>query len=341
VSQEHGPRIGIASVNKADWHIGILRSGEGEYGRAAWIAYGVENNHKHQDGMNLGLFAHGLDLMPDFGYPPVQFGGWNNPKADWYRGTASHNTVVVDGRNHVEAAGQTTLWADQPPFQVLQTRCPGMIDGKRFERTVVMIDVSEDGFYLLDVFRVAGGHDHAKFFHSHFGSVTPQGLDLQPGEDYGNDTFMRNFQVDRAPTPGWSVDWAVEDRRGYLEPGTPVHLRYTDLTRDAEAHLCEGWICAGNYESTDEAWIPRVMTRRRSEEGELESTFVAVIEPFGTQSRIAQIRRLPDSLVAVEVTLSDGRHDNIVMNEPEAGGEALRVERADACGEVLASLSLP
>ena len=32
--------------------------------------------------MNLGLFARGLDLMPDLGYPPVQFGGWDSPRAN-------------------------------------------------------------------------------------------------------------------------------------------------------------------------------------------------------------------------------------------------------------------
>ena len=53
--------------------------------------------HSHADGMNLGLFAKGVDLMPDFGYPPVQYGGWDSPRAQWYRMSAAHNTVVVDG----------------------------------------------------------------------------------------------------------------------------------------------------------------------------------------------------------------------------------------------------
>ncbi len=340
VSQELGSTVEVASVNKKAWHIGILRSGEGEQARAAWMAYGVERNHKHQDGMNLGLFAHGLDLMPDFGYPPVQFGGWNNPKADWYRGSASHNTVVVDGKNHESGRGKTTFWADQSPFQVMRCSCPRMIDGRLFERTVILVDVSDESFYLFDVFRVAGGHDHAKFFHSHFGTVTPAGLNLQPGEDYGNDTFMRDFRVDPNPELGWSVDWVIEDRRGYLEPRTPVHLRYTDLTRDAEAHLCEGWICADNYESTEEAWIPRVMTRRRSQEGELESTFVAVIEPYRERPSIEHIERLPEPYVTVDLTLTDGRRDLIVLDDPE-GGEALSALRRPADGEVLASLELP
>jgi hypothetical protein len=56
--------------------------------------------------MNLGLFALGLDLMPDFGYPPVQFGGWGSARSLWYHMTAGHNTVVVDGQSQVNAAAQ-------------------------------------------------------------------------------------------------------------------------------------------------------------------------------------------------------------------------------------------
>jgi hypothetical protein len=339
VIDKHGTDLALSSVNKTQWHLAILRSGKDPHARASWMSYGVEENHRHQDGMNLGLFARGLDLLPDFGYPPVQFGGWNNARADWYRNTHSHNTVVVDGKNHAEAGGETTLWNDTAPFQVIQTSGPEMIDGGRFERTVVMVDVSDSDFYLLDVFRVAGGHDHAKFMHSHFGTLTPTGLNLEAGEDYGYGTFMRDFRVDRSPAPGWFVDWDIEDRLGYLPENTEVHLRYTDLTRDAEAHLCEAWIATGNYQSTNDTWIPRVMVRRKNAEAELESTFVSIIEAYGAKSCIARIRRLSvtdvagkelsDAFAAVEITLTDGRCDLIVSSDVPSGGEAPRLTVQD------------
>ena len=337
VIEREGPDIKLGSVNKEQWHIAILRSGKGAGARAAWLHYGVEDNHRHWDGMNLGLFAKGLDLMPDFGYPPVQFGGWNNPKADWYRNTVSHNTVVVDGENHADGGGATTLWCDTNLLSAVRVSCPEMIRGKRFERTVVMVNISDDDAYLLDVFRVAGGKIHEKYMHSHFGTVETTGLTLEPAPDHKPGGEMRNFRKDPSPEPGWSVTWNVKDEYNYLPPKTPVHLRYTDLTEDTEASMCEAWITKGSYESGEEAWIPRVQVRRHNPQGNLESTFVAVIEPYGAMSNIEQIRRLlvtdaagaelSDLFVAVELRLQDGRRDLIVANcaDPDGKPPALKV----------------
>ena len=115
----------MPSVNKQEWHLAILRSGKGKDARAMWLNYDAGGGHGHCDGMNLGLFAKGLDLMPDFGYPPVNFGGWDSPRAVWYRMTAAHNTVTVDGQNQVWAAGKTTLWADGKSFHAIRASAPG------------------------------------------------------------------------------------------------------------------------------------------------------------------------------------------------------------------------
>ncbi len=317
----------VPSINKQQWHIAILRSGQGKDARAVWLDYDAGGGHSHADGMNLGIFAKGLDLMPDFGYPPVQFGGWGGAKFSWYVITASHSTVVVDGKRQSNAGGKTTLWADGEQFRAIRTSAPKMIGGKQYERTVAMIDASDRDFYIVDVFRVIGGADHAKFVHSHFGQITPTGLSLKPAKPYGHGTLMRNFQCDPSPKPGWSVDWKIDDRRKYLPPGSEVHLRYTDLTTAAQASTAEGWIVAGIYNSTVELWIPRIMVRRQTEKAPLASTFVAVIEPYGKTSTIAGIRRLPlatasgapfpDTNAAVEVQLADGDRDLILAADVE------------------------
>ncbi|NQT91639.1 MAG: heparinase II/III family protein, partial [Lentisphaerae bacterium] len=339
VIDREGAGIKLGSVNKEQWHVAILRSGEGENARAAWLHYEVGGGHHHQDGMNLGLFARGLDLMPDFGYPPVQFGGWNSPRADWYRNTVSHNTVVVDGRNHAGGAGTTTLWSEGELLSGVRVSCPQMIGGKRFERTVAMVNVSDGDAYLLDVFRVAGGKDHEKYMGSHFGTIETEGFTLEPSPDHMPGTQMRNFRKDPSPEPGWSVTWNVEDKYNYLPPGTPVHLRYTDLTRDAEAYACEAWIVKGTYESGEEDWVHRIKVRRSDPQGDLESTFVAVIEPYGATSNIKQIRRLPvtdakgtelsDLFVAVEIRLVNGDRDLLVSGFAEPGGKAPVLKVAD------------
>ncbi len=327
VIAREGKTAELGSVNKKEWRIAILRSGQGDHARAVWIDYDAGGSHSHSDGMNVGLFARGLDLMPDFGYPPVQFGGWGGPRFGWYTMPASHNTVVVDGQRQPTTGGKTTLWADGERCRAIRASAPAMIGGKQFERTLVMVDLSDGDFYVLDVFRVIGGKDHAKFVHSHYGQITTTGLSLKPSQPYGHETQMRNFRCDPSPKPGWSVDWAVDDRNRFLLPGTPVHLRYTDLTSNAQACTAEGWVVAGIFNSTTETWIPRLMIRRQTDNAPLASTFVAVIEPYGKASNIAAIRRLPletasgtpysDHDVAVEVRLADGRRDLIIAADVE------------------------
>jgi hypothetical protein len=527
VIARHGTEIRLGSVLKPEWHLAILRAGRGENARALWLDYDIAGNHGHIDAMNVGLFAKGLDLMPDFGYPPLQFEGGSGKPALWYRMAAAHNTVVVDGSlpnagfyRRRAFGGRCTLWAEGvsftavrasgpelllthhlseaadlsgeghdriglymlspsrvdrvraltkpeggaagdrwtlqfedtfnraelgPDWKVLEgdwrieagrlvgsgvllctRRFPGsqrlefeataladtprdlsaflaagergwptgvffgfgsndnqrsklsllgneatsanvtvtpgrrysiicerdgdhirhFVDGQalqsfinrreevrkaldtacrgwQYERTLVQVNVSEADSYYLDIFRVVGGRDHAKFVHSHFGQIHTEGLCLSPAPDYGHDTLMRNFRTDPAPQPGWSVDWQIDDRHGYLAKGRDIHLRYTDLTEGAAASTCEGWVSPCSYNETQQAWIPRIMVRRQAGSAPL----VGIIEPYEGCSNIASIRRLPlrtpdgqlcgDADVAVEVTLKDGRRDLLAALDVE------------------------
>jgi len=75
------------------------------------------------------------------------------------------------------------------------------------------------------------------------------------------------------------------------------------------------------------ARIPYIMTRRRSKQAPLLSTFVGIIEPYERNSNIKGIRRLPleadegasypDSNAAVEIQLADGRRDLFVAADVE------------------------
>ncbi|MEI8315637.1 MAG: heparinase II/III family protein [Verrucomicrobiota bacterium] len=512
-----GAEITVGSINKEQWAVAILRSGRGDRARALWLDYDMGGGHDHADGMNLGLYALGLDLMPDCGYPQIQYGGWGSTKAGWFTKTAAHNTVIVDGRDQGHyykhpTRGRTTLWADGsvlramrmafgpwpeplpplctrgdqhvalyayrvgrfravrvltranaaadwtpsfsddfqrtelgPDWQVIegewkiedgwlvgkgklvctrqfpggqrldyeaQAGCdqpcdlsaylscsptgdgaffgfgssnnqgsklivrssmtstlesdrriiPGqthkvscrcepqhlelVIDGsrvldcdhlpnlslklvfgddqapKRFERTAMLVDVSPVDAYVVDIFRVVGGGDHARFFHSSFGSVKTEGVSLTPGEGFGNGVLLQNIQTDPHAPVGWNATWTIEDHYRLLPAGSAVHLRHTELTRGAEAYVAEGWINAGNYNVLDEQWIPTLVTRRRGT-APLASTFVAVIEPYTQAPVISSIKRLdsPDSVVMLEITLADGRRDLIIA--------------ADAPGQIL------
>jgi oligo-alginate lyase len=345
VMDREGRLARSGSMDKKQWHLGILRSGQGRHGRAVWMNYDSGGNHGHADGMNLGLVSKGLNLMPDLGYRPVQFGGWYTARATWYVKTACHNTVVVDGKDHPLSrrgglqnplagivAGRTTLWADGERFRAMRASGAKLIGGKQYERTVCLVDISDEDSYVLDIFRVAGGKDHTKFMHSAFGALTTHGLSLAPASPYGHGTLLKDFKADLAAAPGWWADWKIEDIYGYLEDGRDVHLRYTDLTTGAQAWTAMGWLVAGGPTergdgATRERWEPWLFVRRQADDDTPVTTFVGVIEPYEGTSHIAAVRRLPletaegaklgDAHVAVEIALADGRRDLIVAVDAE------------------------
>ena len=296
----HGAGIRGPSFNRERWHLALLRSGSGADERAVWIDYDTGGRHGHADAMNIGLFAKGLDLMPDLGYPPVQYGGgWAGPKALWYRRAAAHNTVVIDGQDQkmtspMTIGGRTTLWALGEAIRAIRVSAPEAGEAERYERTVALVDISPADSYVLDVFRVAGGRDHARFMRGHFGSLTMPGLALERRPDYGFGTQMRDFRGAPGARPGWRADWTIEDRYGYRPAGGDLHLRLTDLTSGAQAATAESWISASRgYDDVAETWIPTVMVRRQTDAGPLASTFVAIIEPYEGRPLIQSVRRLP------------------------------------------------
>jgi hypothetical protein len=344
--EKNGTAIPLGDVDKKQWHLAILRSGRGATERAAWLAYDVGGNHGHRNGLNLGLFALGLDLMPDFGYPPVQFGGWGSPRATWYTSTFAHNTVIVDGKEqNIGAAGQTTLWAPgDHGFSAVSVSAPAMYGGtgvREYQRTVATIDTSDTDSYVFDVFRVEGGGDHVKFFGSHFGAVAPSAyLKLEPAPDFSHPP-MRNWRAARDAAPGWSAVWSIEDRYKILPPerAKDLHVRYTEFTANADAYLGESWVVAGSYNETAETWVPRVMVRRRGKD--LKSSFVSLIEPYRGAPLIRKASReaaAADGAAKLKVELVDGRVDLIELTADgrlslirrDAGGRVIRVAACNA-----------
>ena len=328
IIKREGTTPQVDSIDKQEWHLAILRSGGGTAARALWLDYDTGGRHSHADGMNLGLFAKGIDLLPDFGYPPVQYGGWDSPRAQWYRMSAAHNTVVVDGKNSAAAAGRTTLWASGDSFRTIRVSGPELIGGQQFERTEALIDLSATDAYVVDLFRVVGGRDHAKFLHSHYGRVTTHGLQLEPAADYGFDTQMRCFRRDTQPQAGWEVDWQIDDRLGGLPLGAGIHMRYVDLSTDVSAVLGEAWVSLGYDKGNRDLWIPQLMVRRQGRAEPLSSTFVSLIEPWeGGSSNLGRIRRrsletetgalYPAAHVALEIELIDGGRDLFVAVDAE------------------------
>ena len=322
----------IRSVNKKEWHLAVLKSGAGEREHALWIDYDAGGYHSHTDGLNIGLFAFGLDLLPDFGYPPVQFGGWESKRSRWYSSTAAHNTVLVNGKDQINLAGQylekkgfegqpagsTSLWSDGKLIKAVRAEVPGAYNIQKYQRTVAMVEVSAEDFYVLDIFRVRGGKDHARMTYSTFSTITAGELNLVPGDTIGLNAMLRNFRTDKSPPSGWSADWKIEDRYKSSLAGDDIHLRLTDLTEGANASVAEAWITPG-ITSTEVEWIPSMVTRRTGVDTLLASDFVSILQPYRSEPFITSCKRLivNEGIIAVEIHLADGRRDILITGGSE------------------------
>jgi hypothetical protein len=324
--EKAGPALEQRSVNKRGWCLAVLRSGRGAAERDLWLDYDAGGGHGHADALALGLFAHGLDLLPDFGYPPVQYGGWDSPRALWYTLTAAHNTVLVDRANQEAGGGGTRLWGDGDAVRLIQAAAPAVYGISQYSRLAALVDVSDTAFYVADVFRVVGGSEHIRFLMSGLGALETTGLSPAPADDFGHGAITRSTRLDPAARPGWTADWSLENRFGYLPENRRVRMRYTDLTSGGAAGTSEAWVSLGLYNENDEAWAPRLEVRR-SGPAPLASCFVGLLEPYEGRRSVAAARRLPlearrgvpygDGAVAVEVRLADGRRDLIVSADAE------------------------
>ena len=239
------------------WKLALLHSGKGKDRRGAFLDFDSGGRHGHKDGMNIGIFAKGIDMLPDLGYPPVHRpGSWGSKYFYWYRSCASHNTVIVDGKEHRDFAfdridgkrsdtylsdsGEMTMFGAGRLIKAVSADDPKIAGVKRFERLLAMIDIDEKDSYFFDVFTVSGGLEHIKLTRGPVAELTTNRLEFEPytpeHDPYGmcfikeqyqpaNKPFtfddgkkiITNTMIDHAPKTGWSASWSLVDKfNGYF-----------------------------------------------------------------------------------------------------------------------------
>ena len=165
-------RIVRASRLLDGYGVAILWSGEDPHRRAATVNYTSLIGHRQCDNLNLELFARGVRLLPDLGYPFTWDYRW-----EWDSNSMAHNTVTVDetqpamsiggaARLFASAGGVHVVTADHDPYPEgfrPDDKCAKGVD--LYERTVVMVDVAPDRFYVVDLFAVEGGEQHDQSWH--------------------------------------------------------------------------------------------------------------------------------------------------------------------------------
>ena len=335
-----------------------LQSGQRgkDNGRCLWISYGRNvGPHPHQDRLGIGLVAKGLDLGPEMGYPEFT-GGW--PKRhNWTSQAISHNTVVVDAaRQKSSFSGGVHFFKASGDVAVADLTSPQIYDQcDRFRRQLSLIDVSEDDSYAIDIFRVRGGKSHIYSFHGPAGSVKVSGLELVKQEQGtyaglefpypergkgpkkgapGIFQYLDNVERDSEPPQAFALDWDVVDSWGYLkDPDRDIHLRFHMLGKHGEVALARGY---PPEKQRNPQWVQYVLAKNEATEP-VDSTFVAVLEPYENEPLLRNVTRLPvvshvqppatgegaglpdPSAVAVKAVTADGKTDYLYSTlDPEA-----------------------
>ena len=326
-----------------------LGRGRGTNQMQAQLHFSGAYGHSHLDNLNLTLFAKGSEMAPDLGYT------WTQMRY-WCTSTLGHNTVVVDRTD--QTSGNTDgdlLWffPDTNGVSVVEA------DGKRgyrtkkgldlYRRMLVMVPVSDDDAYVVDVFRVRGGAVHDWALHGDADQDTTatcslplsakQEWMLEPGEEWKEPTITgARFNpyglirdVRKADVHGtFSVEFAyAEDSAG----GMRLHMAACGPGPAQTTPSVEAWLgrapsvrrmgtgTNGDMRKVYDFWMPQLVVRHRGT-APLTTTFAAIEEPHGGKPFIAGVERVP-------------------LDPPDAHAVALRIVHDAGTDTIISTLDAP
>jgi hypothetical protein len=325
------------SEHHPGWGLSILRRGTGDAKLAALLSTGSSvDGHTHVDHLNLAFFARGHEQVTDIGYAV----SGDKIQNTWWRGSAaSHNTVIVDGRNQTRShRGQLVAWADTPHVTLAQHRDPGPYPHlKDYRRTIVLVGDGGDHApgYLLDVFHVVGGRMHDYLLHAQAPSdespeavFSTAGLDITP-----LDAPRKALELTPDARAGEGYEHiriaASGSTAGTYEARWQTQSHPRSVLRCIRLPMEEEQVFVGRAPGyrRDKAGIhnsTRQLTKlicRREAAADLASAFVSVIEAHGDVPAIRKARRL-------EVTGNVGNHPVAVEITTTRGVDVILVARA-------------
>jgi len=318
----------------SDYGFAVLRRGrEKEELRDFWLGFTTNKpSHSHNDVMNLGIEAFGLNLSPDLGYPAAT--NYDPNRLQWVKTTLSHNTVLIDEKEQtaVETNAYVEYFDSADKVQVVEVSAPEVYDNAdEYRRTVVMVDVDKNVSYGVDFFRVVGGNQHTYSFHAQSDEVSSvEGLELVKQADesgnyigsyagadvpYGQDpnspyaskyetvyprgyTWLENVERASNPDKEFSVDFAIKDYNNAISDSADIHLRVTQVNDFAadEVAVMDGY--APQSSNNENVKTLKYMLVQHKGEN-LDSLFTTVYEPY-------KANRYIESIENAEVTPSDG-----------------------------------
>ncbi len=181
--------------------------------RDIWVYFGRNSGHGHQDTLNLGMDAYGLDIAPELGYPEAT--SYTPNRLQWVEPTISHNTVVINEGNHDKTIkhGYPLHFDDTETVKLIDVDASNVnSNAEKYRRTVVMIKASDDVSYGVDFFRVTGGNTHTYSFHSQAENAYPiSGLELTKQVDENGEYIGTYAGVDgKDPETGEWIEYGPD-----------------------------------------------------------------------------------------------------------------------------------
>ncbi len=260
---------GFAALRDGKNYKSVSASSDNNNQRDFWMWFGNTGaSHSHNDALNMGIDAFGLDLAPDLGYPEDT--SYTPNRLQWVNVALSHNLVVVDEKGQsgsTKIHGTPMHFDDGGKVKVMDADMHEVYkQTENYRRTIVMIEANDDVSYGIDFFRVIGGKHHLYSFHSQAENAYPvDGIELTPdpvvqdanGNDivgsyagadvpYGKDpwtqntwsyetkyprgyTWLKNVRRDNSPENQFTIEFDVQDYRKVLKDSSGIKLRLTQV----------------------------------------------------------------------------------------------------------------
>ena len=328
--------------------------------RDTWMYFGTSSgSHPHQDTLNLGMTAFGLNFMPDLGYPEATGSSVN--RVQWVDTTLSHNTVWVNRKEQTEngeVRGKVKHFTDDGIVSLMDVSAPYVYPDKvsEYRRSVVQIHVDDENSYMVDFFRVQGGESHVYSLHATSNAIAgTKGLLLDPqdstpgdftldeggykgsyaGSDipYGDSTgtgapngttWIKNIDRAISPEDEFEIDFVIKDFNKYLKDSKGLHLYATMLNRTNVKNGAKVNVAIGDGVPPQKAENKNIDKLKyvlvENKGTSLDTTFTTVFEPY-------RHNRFIDDVSELEMTVVDS-------GTPQSGDSARAIKVTHANGRV-------
>jgi len=157
---------------------GVLRPDNGKNDTALLFNYGpFTGGHAHNSALNFSYYDFNRELITDLGYMR-----YTHPLRPWMISALAHNLVIVDGKPQSDQRNpRLRYYHAATDVKVIDAEAPECYPNRttEYRRTMLLLPLGGDRYYVADFFWVKGGRDHLYAIH---GDSAEYATNLSDGE---------------------------------------------------------------------------------------------------------------------------------------------------------------